>query len=490
MLTNVSSHGWNPGTAVNGYFASKEFKDYTAYAMIRKAGIAIALLLALTPICALAQYTDRKAMDDLGGPKEFAARRAELAAKLKTGYVLLFAKTQEPPAAHYREDNDFYYYTGLSDPGAIMFMDVEKQRVMIFEPQQSPREIQVYGANLLGMSKDQQNAFGYPVVVPLTSLDSSLAFLFGNGVDNTLLVRLGFADKPDGARFETGRDYAAEYNNPYGQNLPGDRDALVKLRERYPAANFRDITGTIDEMRNIKRPGEIEVLRRIGRISALGDMQAIEMAHPNMYEYQIEAEAEYVFRNAGAQGLAYPAIVGSGVHANTWHYFFNRDQIQPGSIVVFDFAGDLDHMTMDITRTFNIDGRFTPDQAKAYNTDLEGQKAVIAMLKVGNTYEQAADAGKAVFEKAGVGAQWMGFPGHFVGLATHDVMLPKGPIKAGQVVTVEPILEYPEKHWHFRVEDTILITENGPEILSSAIPKEMSDVEKLVGSQPAPQVVK
>jgi len=158
--------------------------------------------------------------------------------------------------------------------------------------------------------------------------------------------------------------------------------------------------------------------------------------------------------------------------------------------VVFDFAADLDHMTMDITRTFNIDGKFTPEQAKWYNVDLESQKAVIAMLKVGNTYEQAADAGKAVFEKAGEGAQWSGFPGHFVGLATHDVMLPKGPIQAGQVVTVEPIVEFPDKHWHFRVEDTILITANGPEVLSSAIPKEMADVEKLVGSQPASQAVK
>ncbi len=458
--------------------------------MVPISGIALALFLALTSILATAQYTDVAAMNDLGGPKEFAARRAELAAKLKTGYVLLFAKTQEPAAAHYREDNDFYYYTGLSDLGAIMFMNVEKQTVVIVEPQQSPREIQVYGANLLGMSKDEQKALGYPVVMPLASLDPTLSFLFGSGQENDLWVRLGFADKPDGARFETGRDYAAEYNNPYGQSLPGDRDALVKLRERYPAAHLRDITGTIDQMRNIKRPGEIEVLRRNGRISALGDQQAIEMAHPNMYEYQIEAEAEYVFRNAGAQGLAYPAIVGSGIHANTWHYFFNRDQIKPGSIVVFDFAADLDHMTMDITRTFNIDGKFTPEQAKWYNVDLESQKAVIAMLKVGNTYEQAADAGKAVFEKAGEGAQWMGFPGHFVGLATHDVMMPKGPIQAGQVVTVEPIVEFPDKHWHFRVEDTILITANGPEILSSAIPKEMADVEKLVGTQPAPQVVK
>ncbi len=165
-------------------------------------------------------------------------------------------------------------------------------------------------------------------------------------------------------------------------------------------------------------------------------------------------------------------------------------KIEPGSIVVFDFAADLDHMTMDITRTFNIDGKFTPEQAKWYNVDLECQKAVIDMLRPGNTYEQAADAGKKVFDREGIGSQWYGWPGHFVGLATHDVMVAKGPIQAGQVVTVEPIVEFPDKHWHFRVEDTILITPNGPEVLSSAIPKEMTDVEKLVGTLPAPEAVK
>ena len=132
--------------------------DYTAYAMKRLTSL---LLLIITyAVLATAQYTDRTAMADLGGPKEFAARRADLAAKLKTGYVLLFAKTQEPPAAHYREDDDFYYYTGLSDPGAIMLMDVATQRATIFEPQQSPREVQVYGANLLSMTKDQQKDLG------------------------------------------------------------------------------------------------------------------------------------------------------------------------------------------------------------------------------------------------------------------------------------------------------------------------------------------
>jgi Xaa-Pro aminopeptidase len=224
-------------------------------------------------------------------------------------------------------------------------------------------------------------------------------------------------------------------------------------------------------------------LRRNGSLSAEGLKQAIAYAHPPMYEYQLEARADYVFRNGGAQGWAYPAIVSSGDNINTWHYFNDRRQIQPNELVVFDFAADLDHMTMDITRTFNISGKFTSEQAKWYAVDLECQKAVIALLKPGNTYDQASDAGKAVLAKYGEEKQWYGFPGHFVGLATHDVLFPTGPIKAGQVVTVEPIVEFPDKQMHFRVEDTILITETGTEILSAGVPKEMTDVEKLVGSE-------
>jgi Xaa-Pro aminopeptidase len=235
-------------------------------------------------------------------------------------------------------------------------------------------------------------------------------------------------------------------------------------------------------MRNIKLPKEIEVLRRNGKISAEGDRQAIAHARPGMHQYEIEARAYFYYYSQGAQGMAYPAIVGSGVDINTWHYFSNRETIQPNELVVFDFGASLDHMTMDITRTFNVSGKFTAEQAKWYAVDLEAQKAVIALLLPGHTYEEANAAGKAVFEKAGIGGQWLGFPGHFVGLATHDVLRTSGPVKAGQVVTVEPIVEFPDKRMHFRVEDTILITNGEPEILSAGVPKELADVERLVGS--------
>jgi Xaa-Pro aminopeptidase len=448
---------------------------------VRRLLIIVAVLFV--NLAALAQYTDMQAITDLGGPQEFARRRAELAKQLKSGYTLLFARINEPEANNYREDNDFYYYTGLQDQGAVMLMNNADGEVTIFEPRQHPRVKQVYGPNLLGASAEEQKALGYTQVFADDVLDRALARAYGSPMAPELWVRLGFADKADGARAETASDYAQQYASPYGDPTPGDRAAMKKLAERYPAVQLKDVAPTIDAMRNIKTPTEIAVLRRNGKISAEGIRRAIARAKPGMWEYQVEAEARYWFAFNGAQGIAYPAIVGSGPNSNTWHYFQDRRQMQANDIVVFDFAADLDHETMDITRTFNVSGKFTPEQAKWYAADLASQKASIALLRPGHTYEEAAEAGKKEFEKAGVGAQWRGFPGHFVGMATHDVMHPTGPIKTGQVVTVEPIIEFPDKHMHFRVEDTVLITDGEPEILSWGVVKEMADVEKLVGSE-------
>ena len=439
----------------------------------------IFLALAAT---ASAQYTDKQAIDDLGGPQTFAARRAELAKQLKTGYAILFARNEIPESSHYREDNDFYYFTGLQDPGAVLLMDAEKGSTVIFEPAQAGRTAQVYGPNLLSLPAAEREALGFKTVLPVSDLDTALSYMLARNSSTDLWLRLGFPDKADGARPEVGRDHAWKFAHPYHEPIPSDLAPAKLLAERYAMAHLRDLTSAIDEMRNIKRPEEIAVLRRLGKMSAEGNREAMAHAHPGMYQYQIEARAYYYDFDRGAQGASYLAIVGSGNDINTWHYFSNRHKIEANELVVFDFAASLDHETMDITRTFNISGKFTSDQAKWYAVDLECQKAIIALLTPGHTYEEADAAGKAVFEKAGVGDQWYGFPGHFVGLATHDVMRVTGPIKPGQVVTVEPIVEFPDKHVHFRVEDTILITDGAPENLSAAIPKELDEVEKLVGS--------
>jgi len=452
----------------------------------RRTAIRIAFLagfLVFLAVGARAQYTDRQALDDLGGPQEFTQRRTELAQQAKTGFTLLFARNEIPEATHYREDNDFYYFTGLQEPGAVLGINNATGHTFLFVPQQSGRTAQVYGPNLLSLPPEEAKKLGFDTVLPISVLDQMLPALLHSAAGGDLWVRLDFPDKADGARPEIGRDHAWKFAHPYHEEIPQDLAPAKLLAERYPMAKLRDVTPFIDAMRNIKRPKEIEVLRRNGKISALGDLEAMTHARPGMFQYEIEARAYAYFYSHGAQGMAYPAIVGSGQNINTWHYFSNREPIQPNELVVFDFGASLDHLTMDITRTFNISGKFTPEQAKWYAVDLECQKAVIALLKPGHTYEEADAAGKAVFEKAGIAEQWYGFPGHFVGLATHDVLRVSGPVKAGQVVTVEPIVEFLDKRMHFRVEDTILITSGEPEILSSAIPREMAEIEKLVGSE-------
>jgi Xaa-Pro aminopeptidase len=432
-----------------------------------------------------AQYTDTTAMKDLGGPDEFARRRSELAKQLKSGYAILFARDIIPEATHYREDNDFYYFTGISDPGATLVINISKGESLLFEPQQDHTTSMIYGANLLASPPSEREALGFKTVRPLQDLDLQLADLLGSDDNPSLWLRLGFPDKADGARMEVGRDHAWLFAHPYYTNsVPLDLATSKHLAERYPMVPVHDLTRVIDGMRNLKTSTEIAVLRRNGALSAEGMRNTIAQAKPGMYQYQLEALATYLFMNAGAQGVAYPAIVSSGKDINTWHYFSNRNRIEANQLVVFDYAASLDHETMDITRTFNISGKFTPEQTKWYAVDLEAQKACIDLLRPGHTYEEAADAAKSVYKNAGIEKQWMdwGFPGHFVGLATHDVLIPRGPIKAGQVVTVEPIVEFPDKQMHFRVEDTVLVTEKGPEILSSGVPKEIEAIEALVGS--------
>ena len=168
----------------------------------------VCLLAVLAALPAFAQYTDSATFNDLGGAQEFARRRQELAKQLKTGYLILFARIVTPEANHYREDNDFFYYTGLGDPGAVMLMDVERGAAMIFEPEQSARVKQVYGGNLLSLSDEQKEKLGYKTVLPLSTLDGFLAYALGKETD--LWLRLTYPDKADGARFEVGRDYAEQ----------------------------------------------------------------------------------------------------------------------------------------------------------------------------------------------------------------------------------------------------------------------------------------
>ena len=269
-------------------------------------------------------------------------------------------------------------------------------------------------------------------------------------------------------------------SSSFGTQPTEDAWRVDELRRRYPHFELKDISPSIDALRVIKTAREIETLRENGRISAEGIKRAIAQTKAGRYEYELEAEAKYVFARGGSEIDAYPAIVGSGPNVNTWHYNKNSRQLQNGDLVVMDYGASLGYQTMDITRTWPVSGKFDELQERAYRADLEAQKAIIAAMRPGATRAQTTEICRKVYEKWGFTDQRPFGAGHFVGLAVHDVGDPNEPFKPGMVIAVEPIIEIKDKHIHIRIEDTVLITEGEPEILSKGVPKEIDELLALI----------
>jgi len=254
---------------------------------------------------------------------------------------------------------------------------------------------------------------------------------------------------------------------------------VAALRERFPYYDIQDVVPHLDRLRMIKTAREIEILRYNGRISAEAIRRAIESTAPGRFEYELEAEATYWLAKHGMQGAAYPAIVGSGPMGNRWHYEDNGRQMKTGELVVMDYAGSLDYLTVDITRTWPVSGHFTDTQLKAYQTTLNAQKAIIAAIKPGVSRATVQRIAEDIFRKHGFDPRYA-YVGHYVGLSVHDVGDWSLPFETGMAMAIEPIIDIPGQQLHIRVEDTVLVTPTGAEILSRGVPKEVSELLPLI----------
>jgi Xaa-Pro aminopeptidase len=207
-----------------------------------------------------------------------------------------------------------------------------------------------------------------------------------------------------------------------------------------------------------------------------------------MYEYEIAAAAQYVSTRLGADGDAFPPIVPSGPLTPIVHYMENRRQMQAGEIVYMDYGSDWGYYTSDITRTWPVSGRFTVEQEQMYRCVLEARNAIIAAMKPGATLTILKGAAERVYARHGYRSEFLGsgrYIGHFVGIAVHDVGGISGawadkPFTVGVVFNVEPTLQFPERKIHIRLEDTVVLTEQGPENLTAAVPADVEPLYELI----------
>jgi Xaa-Pro aminopeptidase len=416
---------------------------------------------------------------------EFAARRAKVLERIGDGIAVVLGGVEHPYPVRFRQSPDFYYLTGLEEPGLVLVLNGISKNAAVFAPKRP-----VFGPELTPQLREQKQVverYGLQVL-PMESFFSFLGFGAGNEAAKKLYLQLTPPDDLLRARMEARMFATNQLDHPvFGQAQPY-AEAIERIRRSQPHLPAADLSPMLDELRWVKTAYEIERLRRSGRVGAEAVAEAIRATKPGMYEYEIAAAAQYMNTRMGARGDGFPPIVPSGPLAPIVHYMDNRRQMQAGELVYMDYGSDWEYYTSDITRTWPVSGKFSAEQEKMYRCVLEARNAIIAAMKPGISIKGMQDAAEPVYAKHGYRDAFLRsgrYVGHFIGLSVHDVGGISGswaerPFVAGVVFNVEPILEIPDRKIHIRLEDTILITANGAENLTAGVPAETERLYTLV----------
>ena len=440
----------------------------------RRIGLVLCLLVSLAPMRVSAQERVDTA--------EFAARRARLLAGIPDGIAVILGGEEHSYPVRFRQSPDLYYLTGLEEPGVILVLNGVTKNAAVFAlkrlkfgpPDPTPelrdidRPIERYGLT----------------VQPMENFFTFVSFAAWNPAVQKLYVQLSPPDDLLHSRGEARAANAIAMEHPVLGHLPSPTHAIERIHAAVPHLALADVSPKLDELRWVKSRYEIERLRQAGRIGAAAVAEAIKGTRPGMYEYEIAAAAQYVNTRMGARGDAFPPIVPSGPLAPIVHYMDNTRQMQAGELVYMDYGSDWQYYASDITRTWPVSGRFTAEQEKMYRCVLEARNAIIAAMKPGVSIASLQDVAAGVYATYGYQKEFEAtgrYIGHFVGIAVHDVIDISGvaaqkPFVAGTVFNVEPILEFPDRKIHIRLEDTVIITENGAENVTAGVP---ADVEPL-----------
>jgi Xaa-Pro aminopeptidase len=432
---------------------------------------------------------------DIFPSEEFAARRAHLIESIGDGVAIIQGTTERPGEQPLRQNNQFFYLTGVVEPRAIVVIDGRTRRTMLFlQPYNERRETRMFGP---GLSPDN--------AVASTGVDAALP----RGQFSDVVAAVGRERRPiytpfrpevlgEASAGDAAAAARATREDPWDARISREDAFIAKLKAAAAQSEVRDLDPILDAMRTIKRPREIAIIREATRIAGLAITEAMRNARPGVYEYELQADAEYIFKKHGAYGGSYFALIATGT--NTWysHYHRNTTKLQDGDLVQFDYAPDYKYYQSDVTRVFPANGRFTPRQRELYTIYLQLYRALMTSIKVHATprdiVKEAAGRMEAIaasfaFTDARIKAAAAAFVsryrtstanslGHSVGMEVHDVGGPPRTLEPGMVFTIEPAMQLPDEHIGIRLEDMILITDSGYENLSASVPIEIEDIER------------
>ena len=437
------------------------------------------------------------------GHDEFRSRQARLYSQLRPNDLLIITAPHESTRSNdvhypYRTSSDMLYLCGWEDPEAVFcaFNDGGNWKTTLFvQPKDILKEIwEGRRPGIEGAKKD------WPVDEALSheDLEDELSEMLVKS--SRILVKLG---------------------------IDSDVDRLVDLemksnsrsRQKFGLGpvSIVDPSRLINELRLRKSQAEIDLMRHSAKIAAQAHIQAMANTKPGVGEWQLEGIIEGLFKYCNTSGIAYPCIIGSGENATILHYTVNDDICDDGEILLIDAGCEYKGYASDITRSWPVNGKFTDAQAEIYQIVLDAQLAAIDKCRVGNPYDAPHNEARKVLAEGliriGVITQtldealapegelsnwYMHNTGHWLGMDVHDVGVYRPDDSArvfeeGMVITVEPGLYFgawrpdvdcPEKYANIgiRIEDDVLITKDGPDVLSDDCPKTIANIEAIVGT--------
>jgi Xaa-Pro aminopeptidase len=392
------------------------------------------------------------------GADVYRKRRKALADKLKGGVTLVYNAGH---FEHDREGMDFYYLTGVDEPGAALLLDPggADPEILFLEP----------------LDYERNRWDGERAVLPSAVLEATtgIAAIRRSNLIPAAVLR--------GCR-RGGMNFVETLVPP---PAPRQRTLVLykEIEERAYSCKVNDQNGLIARMREVKEPEEIKLMRKAIGYTAAGHARILETLKPGMREFELKDIIEEGFRKAGSRHIAYSTIVGSGPNGAVLHYPKDDRVMKDGEVVVVDAGAEAEYYATDVTRTYPVSGKFSPEQREIYEIVLKAQAAGIAAAKAGVTQRTLEKAVRKVIDEAGYHDAYIHGCCHFVGLEVHDAGDYDAPLPVGAVLTVEPGIYLPQRGFGVRIEDEILITAIGAEVITQAIPKDLAEIERRMQSR-------
>ncbi len=431
---------------------------------------------------------------------EYGRRRKHLMALMEPNSIAIIPSAREQVRSrdtlyHFRQDSDFYYLSGITEPDAVLVLLPGRrhgQFVVFCRERDSGQELwHGHRAGPEGMCELHKADDAFPIA----DIDEILP---------------GLLEGRDRVYYSMGR------STDFDRQIMGwvNRIRSQEASGAVPPGEFTDLDHMLHELRLFKSAAELRLMRKAAEITARAHRRAMQACRSGMYEYQLEAELQYEFARGGARYPAYASIVGGGTNACVMHYTDNSDKLRDGDLVLIDAGCELEYYASDVTRTFPVNGRFTKEQRAVYELVLRVQQAAIDEIKPGNHWNQPHDASVKVLTEGLVElgllrgrvanlikrnshrAFYMHRVGHWLGLDVHDVGDYRvgdqwRVLEPGMVMTVEPGLYIPAdntrvaKKWRgigIRIEDDVIVTDKGCEVISSWAPKTVDEIEALMAA--------